>query len=84
MVRRSIQFGDAATTLWGWLGRFMQWLTATPTRMLELAKEARRIDWARLLDPIILGVITGSGRPPRPGEPAVWFYLAHWVYGEEA
>jgi hypothetical protein len=84
VMRRSRQFGDAATTLWGWLGRFTQWLTPNHMKVRQLAEEARRIDWDRLLDPIILRVVTGSERPPRPGDPAVWFYVTHWVYGEEA
>jgi hypothetical protein len=36
------------------------------------------------LDPVLLGVVVGRGRRVRSGEPAAWFYLAHWVYnGEE-
>jgi len=35
------------------------------------------------LDPILLGTKVAPGKPVRPGEPACWFYLAHWAYGEE-
>ena len=35
------------------------------------------------LDPVLLGTTVASGKPVRPGEPACWFYLAHWAYGEE-
>jgi hypothetical protein len=34
------------------------------------------------LDPVLLGVVVGHGRPVRTGEPGAWFYLAHWVYNE--
>jgi hypothetical protein len=32
------------------------------------------------LDPLLLGTVVETGRPVRAGEPAVWFYLAHWRY----
>lgn len=35
------------------------------------------------LDHILLGTTVAPGRPVRAGEPACWFYLAHWAYGEE-
>lgn len=34
------------------------------------------------LDPVLLGVVVGPGRPLAPGEPAAWFYLSHWAYDE--
>jgi hypothetical protein len=35
------------------------------------------------LDPILLGVVVGHGRPVRAREPGAWFYLGHWTYNEE-
>jgi hypothetical protein len=34
------------------------------------------------LDPVLLGVIVRPGHAPATGEPAAWFHLGHWTYGE--
>jgi hypothetical protein len=38
---------------------------------------------ALALDPLLMGAMVAPGRPVRAGEQAVWFYLAHWRYGED-
>ncbi|MCC7105687.1 MAG: hypothetical protein IT307_11125 [Chloroflexi bacterium] len=34
------------------------------------------------LDPVLLGAVVRPGRAPAAGEPAAWFHLGHWTYGE--
>jgi hypothetical protein len=34
-------------------------------------------------DPILLGTLVAPGRSVRVGEPACWFYLGAWAYGQE-
>ena len=79
----------AVQTLSAQLGNISQTLWTVATMPLlaiggTLSATAALSNVAVGLDPIRLGVIAGENRIVKPGEPAAWFYIAHWAYNQEA
>jgi hypothetical protein len=79
VVQQSERFGEAARLLWA-LAAAPLVLSGAAAALVASATAAMGAGLA--LDPILLGVVVAPERSPEPGEPAAWFCLGRWVYGE--
>jgi hypothetical protein len=82
VVHLSDRLAAASETIWS--------AAKAPLRLAKVGSRAI-VDGAvavapvvALADPLLLGTIITPGRAIRVGEPACWFSLGAWIYGEES
>ncbi len=85
VAKMSKKFGESAVPLWRTAVFPLRAAGAAAIGAIAVAGAATALAGGAFagLDPILFGVRVPAGHPVAVGVSADWFYLAHWVYGEE-